>query len=210
MRSTLIAAALVLLNALPATAQQQAAAGIRRSNTSKLFVEIAANGGAISVDDVTDGTVSGGGVTFRIGYGLSPTLALFLDASGSSIEGDANYLVGQVDLGVRYHFAAPARAVVPFLEASLTGLSITPEDQASLNDEGKWLGSVDYWGSGFSVGGGVLYFVSPRFALNAGARLTRARMTEVTLNRVTVSGLDLDAPVSRITLGVAWFPMRPR
>lgn len=210
MRTTRIAAALVLLNALPAAAQQPETAGVRRSNTSKLFVEAAVNRSAISLTDLTDGTVTGSGIAFQVGYGFSPTLALFLDASGTYYEGRSDYLVGQVDLGLRYHFAATTRAIVPYLEGSITGLSITPEVACVCRDGTLQAGTLDFWGSGFSAGGGLLWFFSPRWALNSGVRLTRARMTEVTMGNVTVSGLDMNAPASHVTVGVAWFPMKPR
>lgn len=55
--------ALTAVMSLPIPAQQPAAAGITRSNTSKLFLEVAANGSGISVDDLSDETETGAGLT---------------------------------------------------------------------------------------------------------------------------------------------------
>lgn len=212
MRRLIIVAALALLTALPAMAQQPAAAGIRRSNTSKLLLEVAANGSGVSLDDFSDGTESGAGLTLRVGYGFTPKFAGVIDITSAEIQDDfEGYTLTQADIGIRYHFANASRAFVPYLETAASVFIMWQENVAFENDQGESVtGDLDISGTGFTLGGGLLYFFSQKWALSGGFKWTKGSFDEVTLGNVTVSGLDLNATTTRFNLGVAWFPMLPR
>jgi hypothetical protein len=194
-----------------AVGAQAPTASTLRSNTSRLFLEVAANGSGISVDDLSDGTESGGGVTFRIGYGFSPKFALTIDGTAASIGGDPDsYILAQGDFAIRYHFADPTRAFVPFVELGWAALSASQEGVSFDDGSGgpPVTGDMEISGSGFTFGGGFLYFLNPRWAFSTGIKVTRGSFNDVTFQDVTVSGLDLNTTTSRVNIGIAWFPMK--
>lgn len=207
------AASMLLLVPVFAAGAQASTANTLRSNTSRLFLEVAANGSGISVDDLSDGTETGGGLTFRIGYGFTPKFALTIDGTAASIGGDQDsYILAQGEFAVRYHFAEPTRAFVPFLELGWAVLSASQENV--ILDDGTGgaplTGDVEISGTGFTFGGGFLYFLNPRWAFSTGIKLTRGSFSDVTVQNITVSGLDMNTTTSRVNIGIAWFPMKPK
>jgi len=212
MRQLSTSLVLAVLAALPIAAQQPAAAGFVRSNTSKLFVEVAANGSGIFVYDLSDGTETGGGLTLRLGYGFTPKIAAFIDFAGSTITADGgNYELAHGDLGLRYHFANSAKAWVPFLEVAGSVFVAWQEDITLEDDQGNVeRGDLEISGVGVTLGGGLLYFFNPKWALSTGIKWTTGEFDDVKFGNVSFSGLKLDATTTRLNVGVAWFPMRSR
>jgi hypothetical protein len=179
-----------------------------RSNTAKLSVTFGLNGTAIMSDDLNADQESGPGVHVGVGYGFSPRFALFLDAYGASIKSDDDdYVLSHVDLGLRFHFANPNRAFIPYLEAALTGRGAAFDD---LNVDGNDDIDLEATGGGFTLGGGILYFFNPRLAFNAHAKWTKGEFSRVRVENVTVSGFEIDATSVRIGVGLTWFPQGAR
>jgi hypothetical protein len=88
-----------------------------RANTSGFFFGLALNGSSIRFDDASSDIESGGGISAQIGWGFTKNFALLFDVSGAAISSDGgDYGLGHAEIGGRWHFASPSRALVPFLE----------------------------------------------------------------------------------------------
>jgi hypothetical protein len=197
-------AAAVLVAAGPARAQT-------RSNTSKFFAALELGGGRIESDDL-DGSETGGGGTLRIGYGFTPLFSLYLEGTGATIDADGGqWTLSHGDLGVRLHFGNETRALIPFLDAAFTYRTITRDDLTIEDDEGNTLeGDFEIRGGAFSLGGGLLYFFNPKWALSTGLKWTTGEFDTVEFNNVSVSGFEIDATSLRLNIGVSWFPQLRR
>jgi opacity protein-like surface antigen len=212
MQRTLTACAVACLVALTgqsASAQSTSAAPLR-SATNKFFFGVALNGSAIQSDDITDSDVeSGGGLEMQLGYAFTPKFALFLDGTGANMSPDVgdSYGLGHFDIGARWQFSNPSRALVPFVDVALTGRAAVQQD-VMLSDEfgNSETGDLSVSGAGFTFGGGLNYHVSPRFALTTGLRWTVGEFSQVKFNNVSVDGLEVDATTTRFNLGFVWYP----
>jgi hypothetical protein len=104
------------IQAVPAAAQVGAPI---RSNTQGFMVGAALNGTGLRIDfEGEEGEIeSGGGLSLMAGYGFSPALLAFVRLGGAAMqaadEGE-DYTYGFADLGARFSFANPARALVPY------------------------------------------------------------------------------------------------
>jgi opacity protein-like surface antigen len=61
-------------------------------------------------------------------------------------------------------------------------------------------------GSGITLGGGIDYYLSESLALDVQLLWTGGKFTTLTVDNVSVSGLDFDATSSRFTVGLGWWP----
>ena len=175
------------------------------SNTRGLFVSVHSGGIGMAYKGDRDGTGATGGL--RLGYGFSERVTGYLGLEAGRIsEGDGfeglptgeRYGILLMDLGARFHFRRGAR-LVPFLDAGGT-VPVLWFDNAA-NDE------VIHTGPAASLGGGALWFVSPRVALEGGASFTAGRLTERRIDgakddvRIGTSGV-------RMQVGVTFYPFR--
>jgi opacity protein-like surface antigen len=191
--------------AAPLSAQRAPA-----SSTRGFFAGIHLNGSSVKFDgDGDEETESGPGLGFQLGYGFTRKVALYFDGTGAALEGDGGNDVGLAhgEIGVRYAFTGPTRRFVPFLEAGIAGMALV-EDDAEL--ETGSTGDVSLSGAGFTLGGGVQYYVSPKFALGAGLKFTSGEFTTFKVDNLSVGGFDTDATTTRINLGFVWYPMAGR
>ena len=69
---------------------------------------------------------------------------------------------------------------------------------------------VEVSGSGFSFGGGFLYFFNPKWALDVGLNVTTGEFDTVKFDNISISGFEIDATSARLKVGVTWFPMSGR
>lgn len=147
-----------------------------------------------------EGSDSGGGVGFSFGYGVSDLVTLFLNLDGASIDPDVGerYSLGHADLGARFTFGAPANKFRPFAQVALTGAGAEQEIGTT---------TIQLRGGGLTLGGGVLYFLSPAWAIDAGLDLTFGNLTEVEVNNISAD-IDVNARTSRLNGGVRWYPGR--
>ena len=159
------------------------------------------NGTSLKVED-SDDIESGGGIGLAVAYGFSPKFAIFLrgdvaelDAVGSN----PNYTLGHGDLGVRYSFASPTRRWIPFLEASFTVRVATYEDLE--NDE-----DLELTGAGGSIGGGLAFYISRKFALEGALLFSGGKFDKATLDDVTEDIEPFSATSTRFNIGISWFP----
>jgi hypothetical protein len=198
-KPTLLLSSLALLAAAPLHAQLDAP-----SNTRGFSLDVHLQGTSFDTDmDDDQDPFTGGGLGVGVAYGFSSGLALFLNTDFGSLESDdvPDGLVDdalQLDLGARMNFGGGRRALVPYLEAALSGIALQGESDLG--------GEVQYGGAGVTIGGGVQYFLSRSLSLNAGLRVTNGALTTV---EVDGDDEDLDDQYftsSRVVLGAAWHP----
>jgi len=193
--------AVLLLGATTVTVEAQGNAGAA-AGAKGFFLGAAVNGSSLTADDLDDESETGVGLLLQLGFGFNPQLALFLEGSGASMQSDGeSWILSHGDLGLRYHFTAPGRLFVPFIDAAFTAWSGS-QDNADLDGQ---LGDLEISGTGFSFGGGFLYYFSSRVALNAQLKYTKGEFNKVRFENVTVDGLDIDASSGRFNVGLTWF-----
>ena len=202
-RSTLGAAFLAALAAFVSVVPAHA----QRSTTRGFNVGIYAGGAALKVED-GDERDDGAGGGLHLGYGFNRNFMVVLQLDGhgfmledGTIEGE--WTMAHVDLGLRYNFASTLRRWVPYVQASLTGRGVTVEDPIV---EGRSESDVVFGGGGFSLGGGLLVYLKETLALELQLMGTGGEFTEIRVNNVTVSGLEIEATSSRVSLGLSWWP----
>jgi hypothetical protein len=185
----------------------QGVAAQTRSTTSNFFLTFGVNGTSIDSDDLNQDK-GGPGLHVGGGYGFGSRFAVFLDAAGASIDqGEDDYILSHVDLGVRFHFGDRTKAFRPYIEGAFTGRAASLDDQ---NIDGNDDVDVEISGGALSVGGGILYFFNPKWAFNAHLKWSTGEFSRVRVENVTVDGFDVDATTVRVGLGLSWFPAGSR
>ncbi|HEX8432845.1 MAG TPA: hypothetical protein VF625_16285 [Longimicrobium sp.] len=140
---------------------------------------------------------------FELGYGFPSGLALFVGGDFASVTreldlGDITgeerrFGLGHVDMGARVNFGGGRRALVPYIEALLTGIVLADDpDEADRSRSG---GAV-------TVGGGLQYFVTRRMAIDGGARLTAGSFSELRMDGERFDVDDQSVTTSRLNLGI--------
>lgn len=175
------------------------------SNTRGFFLNLHSGGYGVGFEGERDGTGMGFGA--RMGYGLSERLTLFAGMEGGTIsDGDGfrglpdgdDYGLLYLDLGARAHFRTWAR-LVPFVEGSLNVVGLWFDDT-----EGA---EATYGGASASLGGGLLWFVTPSVALETSALFNAGELMEA-----EIGGVDQDADIGvagvRLQVGISLYPNR--
>jgi hypothetical protein len=163
-------------------------------------------GASLEVENGDRHNAAGGGLFF--GYGFNRTVQLFLQLDGAEFDVDdsdvqGTWTMGHADLGVRFHFANSLRSWVPYLQAALTARGVSVEDAVV---QGNPQTDVGFYGGAVTVGGGILFYFSETLAADIQLLWSGGQFTDVRINNVTVSGLELDAESGRFDVGVAWWP----
>jgi len=153
-----------------------------QSNTTGLFVRGYASGNRNF--PVGGGTNMGRGLGAKLGFGFSPLLTAYLGLNNASMERDRGSGLAYLDVGAQLNFRAGRAALVPYLDAALSG---TGDDTGAS-------------GIGVTAGGGLRYFVSPVLALDGGLFLN--------YSSVEVGGTEANVTGARLNLGISWFPFR--
>ncbi|MEW5915372.1 MAG: outer membrane beta-barrel protein [Gemmatimonadota bacterium] len=168
------------------------------------FLGAALNGSTLTINegDLEDDSESGGGLMIQLGFGFSPQFSIFLEGSAAAMQSDGeSWVFSHGDLGIRYHFFSPGRKFVPFIDGAFTGWSGLQDDAQF----GAETGELEITGSGFTLGGGFLYYFTPRMALNTQLKYTAGEFNKVRFDNVTVEGFDADASSARLNIGLTWF-----
>lgn len=159
---TLVCAA---FSASPATAQLGSGTSPIRSDTRGFGIGMQINRiGVVSGDGAT--RVPGAGLGLTLSYGMTDNLSLFARAN-------TGYRTSQLDVGARYRFASPSSALRPYVEAGVSRFGAIRSGQ-EINGAEQSLRS---WGMGVTLGAGVEYHFSPRFAVDVGVTHTQGRFT---------------------------------
>lgn len=184
----------------PASAQDQTAPA--RSSTSGISISAYLSGAALSAEDAND-VDSGGGLSVRVGYGISEQVQIYTELSRAAIEyADINdtYALSHFDLGARYNFGTARSALRPYLNGAFSG-------RAASMDLG--IGVLDLRGFGFTAGGGLYYFLSSSIALEGTLNLTFGSFSEGRFDSASWEDLGRDsigATSVRFNLGLSWYP----
>jgi hypothetical protein len=178
----------------------------QRSTTRGFTVGAHLQGASLTVGD--DEPSGGGGAGLRVGYGVNRNFTLYVESDGivfdvDSAEVSGEWSMAHVDLGVRYNFANSLRRWVPFLEAALGARAVQVEDA---NVEGDSVGKLNFSGGAASIGGGVSFFASEKWAIETVLKFTGGTFERVDVGNVSVNNLDIEASSFRFKVGVAWWP----
>lgn len=165
------------------------------------FVRPHLTGAAWSLDNLNEGGHSGGGAGLGLGYGISEMFAVFLDLSGASLENDAgvSYTLAHFDVGVQVNLSKANSALKLFFDAATSAR--TARFKVSGTD-------IDFNGKGGTLGGGLVYFMSPSFALDSGIKIMFGSIDEISFEGEIADIPDFDATSARINFGLVWFPGR--
>jgi len=195
MRHTLFAALLAsaALLLVPPTASAQ-----WRSEPTGFHAAAFLNGSAITYED-DDEAESGGGVGFVLGWGLGNLVTLYLEGVAADVEflsGGGTYTLTHADLGARFNFRSMAKRWRPYAKAAVTGL------YAETDILGNDIFSIS--GAGVTVGGGIAYFISRKFAVDAGLEFTGGSFSEAELAGLK-NDIDVSATSTRFNLGMSFW-----
>jgi len=176
-----------------------------KSNTERLFLQVTLDGQSVDYrEDAFSETDSGGGLTLRAGWGVSPLVTLYAGVTGATIDGDTNgitddaYSFGGGELGVRFNFRS-GRSLVPYADVALRGVAATEEDL-----------DLEFRGGGITLGGGVAYYVTPAIAIDAGLHFGGGRFNEVQVGDLTadIDSDDFGYGEGRLSFGLSFYPLR--
>jgi hypothetical protein len=139
-------------------------------------------------------TVAGGGV--MVAYGVTEWLTVTFNGDGRE-SGDDRHL-SLSDIGAQF-FLPGWNRLLPHLHVALT------ERRAEFEAAG---GAIDTRGAGLSVGGGVLYFLSRSFALDATLLRTAGDLDRYADGERVKDVGAIDVSGTRFLIGVRWYPWR--
>lgn len=188
-------------------ASAAAAPAVAQKSTTRGFnVGAHLQGASLTVED--DDPAGGGGFGARVGYGFNRNFTGYLEVDGivfdvenPDLEGE--WAMAHVDLGLRYNFANSLNRWVPFLEGALGARAVSVDDATS---DGEDVGTVTFSGGAFSLGGGVAFFASEKFALETLVKFTGGTFEQIDVGDVSVRNLDIEASSFRFKLGFSWWP----
>jgi hypothetical protein len=188
------------------TSVAAAPAAAQRSTTRGFSIGAHLQAASLTVED--GDPAGGGGLGIRAGYGLNRRFMAYFEVDGIAFdvenpEVQGEWTLAHVDLGVRYHFANSLRSWVPFLDAAIGARAVSVENATS---DGEDVGTLTFSGGAFSVGGGVSFYTSEKFAIETLVKFTGGTFEQVDIGAVSVRNLDIDASSFRLKLGVTWWP----
>lgn len=183
-------------------------ASAQKSTTRGFNIGAHLQGASLRVEGDEEDEAGGGGLGARVGYGFNRKLTGYLEVDGivfdvenPDLEGE--WAMAHVDLGLRYNFANSLNRWVPFLEGALGARAVAVEDARS---EGENVGEVTFSGGAFSVGGGVSFFTSEKFALETLVKFSAGTFEQIDIGDVSIRNLDIEASSFRFKIGISWWP----
>ena len=201
-RAVMLAALAASIAASPAVAQ--------KSTTRGFTLGAHLQGASLKVNEEGEDTEanSGGGLGVRLGYGVNRRFtpyfevdAIVFDVANPDFGG--YWSMGHVDFGLRFNFANSLRRWVPFLEGAL-GVRFVDVDDATIN--GTDVGPLNFSGGAASLGGGISFFATEKFALETLVKFTGGTFEQVEVGNVSINDLDIEAESFRFKIGFAWWP----
>jgi hypothetical protein len=203
LRTTSAALFLTSLTVLPGSSSVLHA---QESTTRGFNVGLHASGASLQVEDGDRHNAGGAGLI--LGYGFNRSVQLFLQLDGAEFDVDdaevnGTWAMGHADLGVRFHFANSLRTWVPYLQAAFSGRAVGVDNAVV---QGQPETEVGFFGGAFTLGGGIMFYFNQTLAADLQLLWSGGQFTEVTVDDVTVSGLEIDAESSRLNIGISWWP----
>lgn len=177
-----------------------------RSNTEGLNITLSGGIGNwsssyfLNLDELEPLGVGGG---LRIGYGLNQRFEIFAryDRHTFKIKNEWDkYGTSTAGAGVRVNFGGTLQALRPYLEAGFSSINLKI-DPVLFNGR-----VVEYHlkGPALAVGGGVNYFISPNFAIQANAAGMFGKFTTFQIDSKGIEDRP-DVRTLRFSLGVSYF-----
>lgn len=179
----------------------------QESTTRGLHLGFHVQGASLTVEDSDHS--GGGGVGFRVGYGINRIVTFYFEVDGVAVEvGDDDTLsgewaLGHGEVGARFHFANSLRSWVPFLDVSVGSRVVKLSEAVLGNDD---LGDIDFSGGAFSLGGGIYAYFTQTLGMEAGVKFTSGKFTDIDLGGFSLTNLDIDASSTRFKVGLVWWP----
>ena len=173
------------------------AAGQDKSRSEGFFLGVAFEGSGIVFEDEDSESAVGFGAT--VGYGFNPKISVYGQVSAANVDDrDGDYGLGHFDFGTRLHFRAPAKTVVPFIQAGISSRALKQD-----------FGVVEVEASGvaFAVGGGINAHFNPALAFNAGVVWSFGNM-DFKVNGAPERTESVGMTSARVQVGIVWFPQR--
>ncbi len=168
-----------------------------KSRARGFFLGGSLEGAALVVED-SDEADTGAGFGLTLGYGFNSTLALYGQLSGASIDvPGGSYYLGHFDLGLRLHFLAPAKRVVPFVQGGVSARALSGDIDG---DE------VEFGSPGFAFGGGINVHFNPPLAFTTGVAWSLGNVDKFKINGIDVPVDSLGVTTARFHVGIIWFP----
>ena len=199
------------LSALPLTALagclMAGPASAQESTTRGFTIGLHISGASLAVESQDRNNAGGGGI--HVGIGLNRRVTLFLQADGAEFDDQSSgdiggvWTLGHFDLGARFNFANSLRSWVPFLQAALGYRAVSVSDPV-VNSVA--VDELSISGGGLTLGGGVDIYFTESLALDLQLLWTGGEFTTLTVDNVSVGGLEFDAQSSRFNVGVSWWP----
>lgn len=201
MKRTLIASALFAGTMLSAGSLD---AQVSKNSGFLLNLHLAGNSIESKLNDAESERESGSGFGLGLGYGFGERFALVINLDAGTISSDEEDEPGLVlahfDIGGRLNFGSTASALRPYVHAAFSGVAEGVSGEPGGED-------VIFTGAGYTVGGGLQYFFSPRLALDAGLQGSFGEFTQI---QEGDESAELDEGVefttARLQLGVTWHP----
>jgi hypothetical protein len=199
----------LLVSALVVARASAQTAGAR-STTQRFFAGLALNATRLDAPKLNDDAEYGGGATIIAGYGFSDRGSAVFGLTASDMRGkDDAYSLLHLDIGMRYHFANASRPLVPFVDVGMARRSATRTDIILTgSDNVSHGGQLKMSGTGFTVGGGVNYYVRPRVAVSTAVNVAVGDFTDLKFTDESQPILSFSGTTTRFNLGVVWFPQR--
>ena len=178
----------------------------QESTTRGFTIGLHATGASLVIEGGERSNAGGGGI--NLGYGLNRRFTIFAQGDGAQFDeqdtGDVEgtWTMGHFEVGARFNFANSLRRWVPFLQGAL-GYRVVSVSDPVVNSTA--VNEVSLSGAGLSLGGGTYFYFKESFALNLQLLWTGGEFTTVTVDNISMSGLDVDATSSRFNVGVSWW-----
>ncbi len=185
--------------AAAAAPQQEILSQGGRSRARGFFLGGSYENNGVAVEDI-DETDSGSGYGITIGYGFTSTLALYGQLNGASVgEEGGDYTIRHFDLGLRLHFLAPAKVVVPFVQFGLSARTARQDDGVDI---------VEFGSPGFAFGGGINVHFIRALAFTTGITWSLGNVDNLKVNGTDVPVDSFRVTTRRFHVGIIWFPMK--
>jgi hypothetical protein len=139
-------------------------------------------------------TAVGGGLT--VAYGVNEWLMVALNGDGRESEDDRH--LSFADIGAQL-FLPGGNRLRPHFDVALTGRRAEFEADS---------GAIDTRGAGLTIGGGVLYFVSRAFALDATLLWTAGDLDQHADGERVKDAVAIGVSGTRLLIGGRWFLRR--
>jgi outer membrane protein W len=188
---------ILLLNAAPLFAEEDANAGVRDKG---FLLGLRLYGSSLHVDDEADSDFfikdEGGGIHLEFGYSFNPVFSLELSLGGAAHETsdpriDATLAMFQIF--AKYRFV-PGRDFRPYIKGGLGGYELRLEEE-NVN------ASIE--GGGLAFGGGFDYFLTPHFSLGMDITHNVINYEEFNIAAGGFSvGMEIDEEGSMTSLGL--------